>query len=204
MVKNIVVFTLLCYSTAAAQPDVIHNHEHAIKQHDPLQNQNYVDPKAHHLELLMLPNRIDIPYSSKIMKKKIKRLNEQRQIAFDMIVKLAMSNKLDRLLNCAVCKGSGDEVCKQCRGNGYGDCGICEGKGDQNCLNCRGSGVIRDVLLCPTCDGKGRTACGTCQGLGKKLCAFCSGIGKSNCEQCSGTGIKLVENADSLKVQSGK
>src|SRR5258705_1256586 len=92
---------LLCW-TANAQSDVIHNHENPVDRKDPLKSQNYVDPKAHLLELIVGVNLPDIPNTSKITKKKIRQLNEERQMAFEKLIATALSNKMDRLVGCEI------------------------------------------------------------------------------------------------------
>ncbi len=59
---------------------------------------------------------------------------------------------------CTKCDGTGELVCKTCKGSG--NCTACNGSGRETCSHCNGDGD------CPNCDGSGKVTCRRCEGSG--------------------------------------
>ena len=89
---------------------------------------------------------------------------------------------------CAVCKDS--NKCATCRGTGEQRCDLCKGEGKkkENCTRCGG-----DERVSRTIRRSGRTmhrsfSCPICGGRGHRLisCAKCDADGKTACPKCRG------------------
>lgn len=59
---------------------------------------------------------------------------------------------------CPKCDGTGELVCKTCKGSG--NCTACLGSGRETCSHCNGNGD------CPNCYGSGKVTCRRCEGSG--------------------------------------
>jgi hypothetical protein len=98
-------------------------------------------------------------------------------------------------LSCAVCKDS--NKCATCRGTGEQRCDPCKGEGKkkENCTRCGGDGrvskttrhsgrSVRRTSSCSTCGGRGhrQISCTKCGSDGKEACVKCRG--KKHCPAC--------------------
>ncbi len=98
-------------------------------------------------------------------------------------------------LICVVCKDS--RKCATCRGTGEQRCDLCKGEGKkkENCTRCGGDGrvsrrtrrsgrMVRTSSSCSTCGGRGHklVSCTACHSDGKVDCSKCRG--KKQCPAC--------------------
>lgn len=105
-----------------------------------------------------------------------------------------ISVSLNYLVECSICKGTGEQNCPKCNGTGK-ICSTCSGKGkiDQECPECNGV----DSENCAKCLGKGTVEeeCPDCNDESKQIdCPDCNGNKTVECKTCYGT--KEIEARD--------
>lgn len=105
-----------------------------------------------------------------------------------------ISVSLNYLVECSMCKGTGEQNCPKCNGTGK-ICSTCSGIGkiDQECPECNGV----DSENCAKCLGKGTVEeeCPDCNDESKQIdCPDCNGNKTVECKTCYGT--KEIEARD--------